>query len=126
MRDLRDQIDGVWRAASRLSSGAGGTCVMFIAANEGEGTSSIAASFALLAARKSQKSAWLLDLDLRRNAVFAAATVGREPQPQRSCQQLPCPAGARRATGQRLSPRSAHACSAVPDASAAANGGGVE
>ena len=76
MRDLRDQIDGVWRAASRLSSGAGGTCVMFIAANEGEGTSSIAASFALLAARKSQKSAWLLDLDLRRNAVFAAFERG--------------------------------------------------
>lgn len=49
---------------------------MFIAAREGEGTSSVAASFALLAARKAQKSAWLLDLDLRHNAAFAAFEEG--------------------------------------------------
>ena len=49
---------------------------MFIAANEGEGTSSVAASFALLAARKSQKAAWLLDIDLRRNGAFAAFEGG--------------------------------------------------
>lgn len=49
---------------------------MFIAARDGEGTSSVAASFALLAARKSQKSAWLIDLDLRRNAAFAGFEKG--------------------------------------------------
>lgn len=49
---------------------------MFISAHEGEGTSSVAASFALLAARKSQKATWLLDLDLRRNAAFAAFEKG--------------------------------------------------
>ncbi|MEQ8556992.1 MAG: hypothetical protein RIB03_01645 [Henriciella sp.] len=76
MRDLRDQIDGVWRAASRLTSASGGRCVMFISSREGEGTSSIAASFALLAARKSQKSTWLLDLDLRRNAAFSSFEEG--------------------------------------------------
>ena len=49
---------------------------MFVSANEGDGTSSVAASFALLAARKAQKSAWLVDLDLRRNAAFRAFETG--------------------------------------------------
>lgn len=49
---------------------------MFVSANEGDGTSSVAASFALLAARKSQKSAWLIDLDLGRNAAFHAFETG--------------------------------------------------
>lgn len=76
MIDLRDRLDTVWRAASRLTAASGGRCVMFMSAREGEGTSSVAASFALLAARKSQKSAWLVDLDLRRNSVFAAFEQG--------------------------------------------------
>lgn len=49
---------------------------MFMSAREGEGTSSVAASFALIAARKSQRAAWLIDLDLRRNAMFAAFETG--------------------------------------------------
>lgn len=76
MRDLRDRLDRLWRAASRLTAASGARCVMFMSAREGEGTSSVAASFALMAARKSQKSAWLIDLDLRRNAMFAAFEAG--------------------------------------------------
>lgn len=76
MKDLRDKLDRVWRTAARLTPESGGRCVMFMSAREGEGTSSVAASFALMAARKSQKSAWLIDLDLRRNAMFAAFEDG--------------------------------------------------
>lgn len=71
MRDLRGELGNVWRAASRLSSpSGGGRTVMFVAARDGEGTSSVAASFALMASRRAQKPAWLVDLDLRRNAAF--------------------------------------------------------
>ncbi|WP_084398867.1 P-loop NTPase family protein [Henriciella aquimarina] len=76
MRDLRDQMDSVWRAASRLTAERGGRCVMFISAREGEGASSLAASFALLAARRSEKAAWLIDLDLRNNRAFEAFEKG--------------------------------------------------
>ncbi|MEM5518202.1 hypothetical protein WNY37_14680 [Henriciella sp. AS95] len=76
MRDLRHKLDRTWMTASRLTPQSGGRCVMFISAREGEGTSSVAASFALMAARKSQKSTWLIDLDLRRNAMFAAFENG--------------------------------------------------
>ena len=44
--------------------------MLFISANAGEGTSSIAASFALIAANYSDRMAWLVDLHLPQNAVF--------------------------------------------------------
>ncbi|WOR14752.1 hypothetical protein RYZ27_13305 [Hyphomonas sp. FCG-A18] len=71
MRDLRGDLGNVWRAASRLTSkSGGGRTVMFVSARDGEGTSSVAASIALLAAHRAQKAVWLVDLDLRRNAAF--------------------------------------------------------
>lgn len=76
MKDLRKQLDSVWRSAARLSTVSGGRCIMFISARPGEGTSSIAASFALMAAKKSERAAWLIDLDLRKNAAFNAFRDG--------------------------------------------------
>lgn len=77
MRDLRKDIGSVWRATSRLTAArGGGRSVMFIAARDGEGTSSMAASFAIIAARSAAKTAWLVDLDLRRNPAFAAFERG--------------------------------------------------
>ncbi|MEM1086202.1 MAG: hypothetical protein AAGH90_00615 [Pseudomonadota bacterium] len=77
MRDLRGDLGNVWRHASRLtSSQGGGRTVMFVSARDGEGTTSVAASIALMAARRAQKQAWLVDLDLRRNAAFKAFERG--------------------------------------------------
>jgi len=71
MRDLRGDLGNVWRNVSRLTSkNGGGRTAMFVSARDGEGTSSAAASIALLAAKRAQKSVWLVDLDLRRNSVF--------------------------------------------------------
>ncbi len=77
MRDLRSDLGTVWRTASRLTaSGGAGRAVMFIAARDGEGVTSLAASFALLAGRQAEKPAWLVDLDLRRNPAFEAFETG--------------------------------------------------
>lgn len=77
MRDLRGDLGNIWRAASRLSAPVNaGRSLMFIAARNGEGTSSVAASFALLAARKAPKMTWLIDLDFRRNSAFSAFEAG--------------------------------------------------
>ena len=71
MRDLREDLDPVWRATARLSSaGPGGRVIMFVSARSGEGVTSMAASFACMAARRSDKPAWLVDLDLRQNPVY--------------------------------------------------------
>ncbi|MEM7327780.1 MAG: hypothetical protein AAF437_03510 [Pseudomonadota bacterium] len=71
MRDLREDLEPVWRALTRLRAAApGGRVIMFTAVQPGEGVSSMAASFACLAARRSEKPAWLVDLDLRRNRAF--------------------------------------------------------
>lgn len=71
MRDLREDLDPIWRSAALLGSGTGGARVlMFTAARNGEGVTSMAASFASMAARRSEKSVWLVDLDARRNRAF--------------------------------------------------------
>ncbi|MEM1389695.1 MAG: hypothetical protein AAGG45_01335 [Pseudomonadota bacterium] len=77
MRDLRGDLGNAWRAISRLTSAEGhGRCVMLVSARDGEGTTSVAGSIALMAARRAQKKAWLVDLDLRRNASFKAFERG--------------------------------------------------
>lgn len=77
MRDLRGDLGNVWRTASRLTAThGGGRSIMFVAARDGEGVTSTAASFACLAARRVDKPAWLVDLDLRRNATFKAFENG--------------------------------------------------
>jgi len=71
MRDLREDLEPIWRTAMRVPTiGDGGRVILFVSALNGEGTTSVATSFACLAARRSEKQAWLIDLDLRRNAVF--------------------------------------------------------
>lgn len=71
MRDLREDLESIWRTAARIpASGAAGRVIMFVSALNGEGNTSVASSFACLAARRAEKQAWLVDLDLKRNQVF--------------------------------------------------------
>ncbi len=82
MIDLREDVRGLYRRLSMTAnfSGApetGGRAVMFLSARDGEGASSLAASFALLAAQDARKPVWLVDLDLRRNAIFREFATGR-------------------------------------------------
>lgn len=76
MKDLRPDLRDLHAALMRAPSAEGGRSVMFIAARAGEGTSSVAASFALLAAEQARRAVWLVDLDLRRNQLFNAFAVG--------------------------------------------------
>lgn len=84
MHDLREDLDPVWRMAFRLSdSETGGRVLMFVSALSGEGTSSMAASFACIAARRSDKPVWLVDLDFAHGKLYSgfeksfARDVGR-------------------------------------------------
>ena len=73
MHDLREDLDPVWRATSRLSGASDGArAVMFVSARSGEGVTSMAASFACMAARRAEKPVWLVDLDLRNNTAYEA------------------------------------------------------
>lgn len=45
---------------------------MFMSAHSGEGTSSVAVSFGLLASRTARKPVWLIDLDLQNNPLIEA------------------------------------------------------
>jgi Mrp family chromosome partitioning ATPase len=76
MRDLRADLVDLYRQLSQTPATEGGRSVMFMSARSGEGASSIAASFALLAAEHARKPVWLVDLDLKRNHMFNAFAVG--------------------------------------------------
>lgn len=77
MRDLREDLEPVWRSTARLCPpDLGGRVIMFTSARVGEGVTSMAASFACMAARRSDKPAWVVDLDLRRNPVFEGFQAG--------------------------------------------------
>jgi Mrp family chromosome partitioning ATPase len=76
MKDLRADLRDLYRALSQTAGTEGGRSVMFIAARSGEGVSSVAASFALLAAAQAQRAVWLVDLDLKRNHLFNTFAVG--------------------------------------------------
>lgn len=76
MLDLRRDCQELHRQLSLIPAGDGGRTILFMSARAGEGVSSLAASFALLAAETSRKPVWLVDLDLRRNAAFNAFAVG--------------------------------------------------
>lgn len=76
MRDLRADLHELYRSLSQTPSTEGGRAVMFIAARSGEGTSSVATAFALLAAEQARKPVWLVDLDLKRNHLFNTFAVG--------------------------------------------------
>lgn len=76
MLDLRQDLSGLWQAATRVTPRSGGRVLMFISAREGEGTSSVAASFALMAAARAGRMSWLVDLDLRENPLYTAFAKG--------------------------------------------------
>ena len=77
MHDLREDLDPIWRSAMRLGGASDGARIMmFTSALGGEGVSSMAASFACLAARRSEKPVWLVDLDFRGNPQFHAFKKG--------------------------------------------------
>lgn len=76
MKDLRTDLSNVWRAAARMSSPRGSRAIMFISARSGDGTTSMAASFALLASKRAKRNAWLVDLDLRSNTAFKGFQSG--------------------------------------------------
>ena len=77
MRDLREDLDPIWRSAMRLGGASDGARIMmFTSALGGEGVSSMAASFACLAARRSEKPVWLVELDFRGNPQFTAFKKG--------------------------------------------------
>ena len=77
MRDLREDLDPIWRSAMPLgTSSESARIMMFTSAVGGEGVSSMAASFACVAARRSGRPVWLVDLDLRGNPQFTAFKTG--------------------------------------------------
>lgn len=77
MLDLREDLDPLWRSAARIPGAPDQARVlMFTAANQGDGVSSMAASFACIAARRSDKPVWLVDLDLQENAAFKGFKSG--------------------------------------------------
>ena len=75
MRDLRADLATLWSVATRLRPAQGARSIMFVAARSGEGTSSMAASFALMAAEHVTRTAWLVDLDLMHNAAHQLLTA---------------------------------------------------
>jgi len=76
MRDLRSELGDLYRALAQTPGVEGGRTVMFMSARSGEGVSSVAASFALLAAEQSRRGVWLVDVDLKRNHLFNTFAVG--------------------------------------------------
>lgn len=79
MLDLRQDLSGLWQAAARVPPRSGGRVLMFIASREGEGTSSVAASFAMIAAARTARMTWAIDLDLGRNDLYTAFAKGVFP-----------------------------------------------
>ena len=76
MKDLRADLKDLHRALAQTPATDGGRTVMFISARTGEGVSSVAAAFALLAAEQARRPVWLIDLDLKRNHLFNTFAVG--------------------------------------------------
>lgn len=79
MLDLREHLAGIWSAASHLPAAEGARVVQFIAARAGEGTSSLAASFAMLVADAGNRPVWLLDTDFSGNHLYTAFSKGMIP-----------------------------------------------
>ncbi len=80
MHDLRTELGPVWRAATRLgATSTSARVLMFTSARSGEGVSSMAASFACVAAQRSDKPVWLVDLDFRSNTIFNGFKNGFAP-----------------------------------------------
>lgn len=67
---MRKELESLWQEACHLPSRDGARMIQFVGLREREGTSEIAAGFALLAAAHVRRTAWLVDLDFRRNPAF--------------------------------------------------------
>lgn len=76
MKDLRQSLSNLYRTAARQTPNAGSRSIMFVSAREGEGASSMAVSFAMIAASRASRNAWLMDLDFRLNQAFHAFEAG--------------------------------------------------
>ncbi len=81
LRDLRGELEPLRLALARLPgtggrAGGTGCAVQFLSAQPGAGTSSIAASFALMAAARARRYAWLVGLDLTASPHLAAFRAG--------------------------------------------------
>src|SRR5262249_7510719 len=76
MKDLRTDLVELHRALAQTGAADGGRTVMFMSATAGAGTSSIAVSFAIMAADAARQPVWLVDLDLKRNHLFNPFAVG--------------------------------------------------
>jgi Mrp family chromosome partitioning ATPase len=76
MMDLRQDLKTLFQTLALSAPESGGRTLMFMSARAGEGVSSVAASFGLLAEGGARKPVWLVDLDLRRNHLFNSFAVG--------------------------------------------------
>ena len=76
MRDLRQDLSSLWRIAVQVQPAKGGRVILFMSAHNGEGTSSVASSFAMIAASRSARTAWIVDLDIRRNYQYTSFAQG--------------------------------------------------
>ena len=79
MKDLRADLRDLHRSLSQSPSPDGGRSVMFIAARAGEGVSSVAASFALIAAEQAHRAVWLVDLTAAIGARRVSLNTRDEP-----------------------------------------------
>lgn len=70
MKDLREDLKELLLNLSRLPPTNGARTVQFVGCGPNVGTSSVAASFALLAATRASRSAWLVDLDFKSNRQY--------------------------------------------------------
>jgi hypothetical protein len=73
---MRRHLHGLHGRLNRSLPANAGRLVLFVGARVGEGVSSVAASFAMLAAERAESPVWLLDLDLLTNRAFSALSKG--------------------------------------------------
>lgn len=77
MQDLRSDIVDTYEALLSAKYGPLGSIVMFYGQRPGIGVSSIAASFAMMAAQFSKKPVWLMDMALTSNPLYSAFAGGK-------------------------------------------------
>lgn len=70
LNDLRADMVPLWREVTSLPSGEGARAISFMGLRDSDDAVSAAASFSLLAAERAARTAWLVDLDIRRNPAF--------------------------------------------------------
>lgn len=74
MVDLSAEMSGLLAALGSATPGRG-RAIQFVAAAEGEGTSTVAREFARLAAERSSRPVWLVDLDLLGDVQLTAVQM---------------------------------------------------